>query len=338
MKTTKLMFAALAALALGSCQNDGEELPKQVTADIQCNIGDNLLSTRAYDATWVRGDKIGLFVENGEYTQKINSVSVNFANMDYTTTGTTEQITVGGVNRLFVPFTGTYGVPFPSDNSYITFNAYHPYKQTLDKDGNNKSVIFTVSNWTDQENYVGLSNPLDLLVANQESQNATGKEVKLTFKHQFCKLILNVEANTDGTALEEGCLDGMVVSAVDMNYVTKCNVLTGDIDPIDVTEDDIEDFNFNLRNGKYEALIIPDVFPSQKSKIVFKLRDGKTFTWIPEIPASANVGKKFAKGNSYIWNLRLNGTSVDAVLKATIINWTENEFYSENPFDIQQDK
>lgn len=327
MKTTKVFFATLAVLALGACQNNGDEFAKPVKANIVGNIGDKTLATRAYNATWENGDAIGLYVSGLNTT--INDAA-------FTTDGVKDA-------QNYVTFTSnTTSIEYPSDGSDLTFNAYYP-KGTITTDGAARN--YTITDWSGQENITtNKFDPYDLMVADQVAHNSLNPNVKLTFRHKFSKLILMVDANVAGTMLEEGDLTNMEVKATGMNYPVKCDVISGDVTTTSRTS--ASDFLFKtVVNGKqYEAIICPDEFPNTSSKIVFTLQKktgettAKTFTWTPTMPAGSET-TTFASGNSYVWYLRLNGKSVEAELKATIVNWTENTFYTQtNPLDIQQDK
>lgn len=314
MKATKLFLAAIAALAFASCQNNGDEFVKPVKANIVGNIGDKALATRAYDATWEDGDAIGLYVSGSTTT---------ISNSSYTTDGELDE-------QNYVVFSGGPDIEFPSDGSNLTFNAYYPYdKNSITTEDN--TPYYNVTNWSGQENLTANKfDPYDLMVAEGVSHNSLNPEVKLTFRHKFSKLILYVDANVDGTKLENGDLNDMVVKATGMNYPVKCDVITGAIKP---TRTDQGYFMFKtVSNGEqYEAIICPDEFPNDNSKIVFTLKNGNEFTWKPSLSDNA----KFASGNSYIWYLRFNGESIDAQLKATIVNWNPNTIHSaENPKDL----
>lgn len=312
MKATKLFLAAIAALAFASCQNNGDEFVKPVKANIVGNIGDKALATRAYDATWENGDAIGLYVSGG--TTPIN-------NSTYTTDGVKD-------DENYVVFSGGPDIEFPSDGSDLTFNAYYP-SGNITTDG--EARYYTVDNWSGQENITTQRfDPYDLMVADPVTHNSLTPDVRLTFKHKFSKLILYVDANVAGTKLVEGDLDDMDVKATGMNYPVKCDVFTGAIVP---TTTDQGDFLFKtVSNGaQYEAIICPDQFPNDNSKIVFTLKNGNTFTWKPTMTDN----QKFASGNSYIWYLRFNGESIDAQLKATIVNWMQTSLNSsEDPKDL----
>lgn len=326
MKITKLFFAALAVLAFGACQNNGEEFVKPVKANIVGNIGDKALATRAYNATWEKDDAIGLFV---------SGLNTTINNANFTTDGV--------VSDNYVTFTSTTtSIEYPSNGSDLTFNAYYPHGN-ITSDG--AARYYNVTNWSGQDKITADKfDPFDLMVADQVSHNSLNPNVKLTFRHKFSKLILMVDANVVGTQLKEGDLIDMEVKATGMNYPVKCDVITGDVTT--TSKNSVGDFLFKtVTNGKqYEAIICPDEFPIATSKIVFTLKKktgettAKTFTWTPTMPTGSET-TTFASGNSYVWYLRLNGKSVEAELKATIVNWTENTFYTQtNPLDIQQDK
>lgn len=338
MKATKLFLVTLAAITLGACQNDINELSQPVTAKISANIGNVALSTRAYNATWETNDKIGVYATNNDKIYK------SFANSVFTNAENPEQLLgKDGEQHFFNLFSGNT-IEYPSDGSNVIFYAYYPYTDSEDIiKQDNGSYFYYVNDWSNQDRIPATtkSNPLDLMVADKEIQSSKEPDVRLTFRHKFAKLILNISANVEGTQLKEGDLEGMEVSTIGMNYPTKCNIMTGDVTST-VNKTGTFKFKTNAEGTVAEAIICPDVFPNEDSKIVFTLKQKsgetapKKFTWTPKMPSNATT--TFASGNSYIWNVRLNGNSVEAELRATIIDWKTNEFYSDKPEDIYQDK
>lgn len=323
MKATKLFFAALATLAIASCQNDDKELPKTVTANVQCNIGKGL-ATRAYNAVWEGNDAIGLFVkENTEGTTwveySIPKTNVFASNLEYTTT----LISAGTIDgNDYVYFTGT-SIPFPSNNHALSFQGYYPYT-TLN------GTKFTVADWSNQEN----SKTFDLMISEdpttapncvknasqvQETKDAT---IPLIFHHMFSKIILKVSVNEEATTLRTADLAGMTITAAGMNVITTCDVLTRAIDKTGgavSTPIKFATLKGSTIENAYEAIVCPEYNTgSEDRKVTFTLANGKgTFTW--PIPTGTN----FESGNSYVWNIRLNGDGVTAELIATIIDWNE---------------
>lgn len=210
-------------------------------------------------------------------------------------------------------------IVYPTDNTPMNFYAYYPYKESMD--GTTDNPTYSVD-WTVQDESV------DLLVADGNvTGNASSRNVDLTFRHKFSKIILNVTVNSEFTDLSDEDLENMTVSAEGMNFNTTCNIFDGTIYPGSEINDERGTINFKKsRVGKYEAIVCPGVIPNINSEISFIL-GGRVLKWTLPTIKDKNNPETYESGNCYIYNLRLNGNSIiEAKLEAIFHDWnTVNE-------------
>lgn len=210
-------------------------------------------------------------------------------------------------------------IVYPIDNTPLTFYAYYPYTNNIEKISD--SLFVYRVDWSKQDESV------DLLVAESKSGKAEEPNVNLEFKHKFSKIILNVTVNSEFTDLSDEDLENMTVSAEGMNFNTTCNIFDGTIYPGSEINDDRGIINFKKNEvGKYEAIVCPGVIPNINSEISFIL-GGRVLKWTLPTIKDKNKPETYESGNCYIYNLRLNGNSIiEAKLEAIFHDWnTVNE-------------
>lgn len=314
MKATKIFFAALAALALGACQNEKVEFAKPVTAQISGNIGDKALSTRAHDNVWGATDKIGVFV----YTGGTTDIYKNLENSLFTYTSDTKTIEKEGTSLTYNVFSGAT-VEFPSDGSNLDFIAYYPYQGTL------VNNTFTISDWSNQNN----SESFDFMTAEKVSGNedieAGNNIIPFVFKHKCSRIILNLYANYEESQLQTSDLAYVTAEGEGLNVSATCNVLTGEVTPGSANNTPI---NFKKSADNIaEAIICPN-YNNGERRVVFTFK-GKTCYWI--IPTT----QTFKPGIKYIWNLKLKSEGlVSAELVGTIEDWSEEKPKGDDIIDV----
>lgn len=264
-------------------------------------------------------------ISKGEYTGKnfgvyaiASGTNKSFYNCEYSISWTNTDTNFPGILNPV-----SEEITYPTDNTPMQFYAYYPYKKTMD--GTDTDPIYTVD-WRLQDESV------DLLVADGNAKGqASSPNVGLTFRHKFCKIILDVTVDSENTDLELSNLDGMTVTAEGMNFRTTCNVRTGEVFPGTSISDDNSVIIFKKVDGKYEyeAIVCPDVIPNDDSEVTFTLGNGYEYNWkIPKVATKDGTEpKEFESGNCYIYNLRLNGNSIiEAKLEAIFHDWnTVNE-------------
>lgn len=220
------------------------------------------------------------------------------------------------IDTLYLESPSDRKILFPSSNDKLSFYGYYPYKEGINYDSNRH---YTINNWATEG--------VDLLVASRGEGDSKSPKVNLAFGHKFCKIVFNITADSENTTMQNDDLIGIEVKASNMNVVTKCDVITGDI-----TFDDDSPVNIaipfqiseNGNNGqRAECIVCPGYNPmdvNAKRIVTFRLPNygDKEYYW--EIPFS----KVLESGKSYVWNLKLKGNSnVEAELVGEFNDWED---------------
>lgn len=294
-----LALCGATALIMAACSTSDDvtqALTSPVPAMITAHIGQ---TTRAYDNTWEAGDKIGLLVSQDANGTPYRDENVNCS-----------YITAAG-DGTFAPTEASQTVFYPSNGDDIYIQAYYPYRSALD------GTAYVIDSWSDQT-----QRGLDLLLAEPKTGSmAEGKQdVQLNFKHQCCKLVLNIAPDLVNSLLTEEDLEGMVITANGMNVKASFDVRTGVLTKGDEVAAPIT-FATEGDGTKATAYVCPDYHSGTDLRIVtFTLASGRTFTW--KIPGTTT----FAKGNRYTWSITLVGDGlVEAKLTAVIDDWDDTD-------------
>lgn len=321
MKAIKFLSLGLLATMIASCSSEDVAMPNnEVAATLTGNIGSSL-KTRAFNDQWEANDEIGVFIneiipateDGAEDTKEIFDGNFN-----------TEFVTkTDGKENKFTPASGAQ-ILFPSNKHDLSFHAYYPYASYITEE---KPEF--IPNWKDQSEETKYN---DLLISDTKNGNKDNKEVRLTFKHVFSRIVLNIEANSEETQLLPEDLDGLTVSAAGMNVETSCNVLTGEITKGETALAEEIGFKVENKGQKASAIICPNFISEETPRVVtIKLTNGKTYTWNSGSMATID----FESGYSYTWTLKLKGDGlVDATLIGTIVDWTDAEI-EDNVVDLE---
>ncbi len=320
MKAIKFLSLGLLATMIASCSSEDVAMPNnEVAATLTGNIGSSL-KTRAFNDQWEANDAIGVFVneitpatEDGAEDTK--EIFEEYFNSKFVTD-------TDGIENKFTAETNE-PILFPSNKHDLSFHAYYPYTS----DVTIENPVFT-PNWTNQSR----SQNNDLLISDTQIGNKDNKTVRLTFKHVFSRIVLNIEANSEETQLLPEDLDGLTVSAAGMNVETSCNVLTGEITKGETALAEEIGFKVENKGQKASAIICPNFISEETPRVVtIKLTNGKTYTWNSGSMATID----FESGYSYTWTLKLKGDGlVDATLIGTIVDWTDAEI-EDNVVDLE---
>lgn len=170
----KKFIAALAFTLpmLIACNDNGEApQPDPDRVAITPTAG---IATRAVDATWHKGDEIGIYtVKAGTKT-----IAENVSNFRYTNSSE------DGSSANFNPFDTGNTAYYPQDGSKVDILAYYPYKET------SKNDMLIVVDVCDQTNLPAI----DLMTAEMvEGKSQEEPEVGLGFTHRLTKVNVALE-------------------------------------------------------------------------------------------------------------------------------------------------
>lgn len=289
MKLGKFLFmGSLSLFALAACVsnddksewNDGSQ-PVSFTSSIQG------LNTRAANAEWTAGDKVGIFMKaaNGDLS------AATAVNKLHTTDKNGNLTASNAENALY----------YPTDGSSVDFVAYYPYVISLT--GTTYKVDVTTQ--TDQPT-------IDLLYSNNAKGFAKGASSKpqLQFAHMLSQIVFNIEK--DATI---PTLNGLKVTFKGMNTKADFTLADGKLSNVGTVAD------ITSPLGENTTILTTIVLPAttlSDIKVVFDL-NGKTYTTdYPQTVLDA--------GHKYTHRVKLsdsNGQPVIVMEAATITDWTE---------------
>lgn len=289
MKLGKFLFTgSLSLFALAACVsnddksewNDGSQ-PINFTSSIQG------LNTRAANAEWTAGDKVGIFMKaaNGDLS------AATAVNKLHTTDKNGNLTASNADNALY----------YPTDGSSVDFVAYYPYVISLP--GNTYKVDVTTQ--TDKP-------AIDLLYSDNAKGFAKGASgsPQLTFTHMLSQIVFNIEK--DATI---PTLDGLKVTFKGMNTKADFTLADGKL----INAGTVADITSLMAEGAttITTIVLPATTLSD-IKVVFDL-NGKSYT--ADYPQTV-----LDAGRKYVHKVKLsdsNGQPVIVMEAATITDWIE---------------
>ena len=287
MKFGKFLFmGSLSLFALVACVsnddksewNDGSQ-PINFTSSIQG------LNTRAVDAKWTAGDKVGVFMKaaNGDLSA---AIAVNKLH----TTDKDGNLTASNVDNALY---------YPTDGSSVDFVAYYPYVASLT--GNTYKVDVTTQ--TNQP-------IIDLLYSDNAKGFAKGtsSNPQLQFAHMLSQIVFNIEKDATIPSL-----NGLNVTFKGMNTKADFTLADGKLSNAG-TVADIASF-VDVTSATATTIVLPSTTLSG-IKVVFDL-NGKSYT--ADYPQSV-----LDAGRKYVHKVKLsdkNGQPVIVMESATITDW-----------------
>lgn len=289
MKLGKFLFTgSLSLFALAACVsnddksewNDGSQ-PINFTSSIQG------LNTRAANAEWTAGDKVGIFMKaaNGDLS------AATAVNKLHTTDKNGNLTASNAENALY----------YPTDGSSVDFVAYYPYVISLP--GNTYKVDVTTQ--TDKP-------AIDLLYSDNAKGFAKGASgsPQLTFTHMLSQIVFNIEK--DATI---PTLDGLKVTFKGMNTKADFTLADGKL----INAGTVADITSLMAEGAttITTIVLPATTLSD-IKVVFDL-NGKSYT--ADYPQTV-----LDAGRKYVHKVKLsdsNGQPVIVMEAATITDWIE---------------
>lgn len=289
MKLGKFLFTgSLSLFALAACVsnddksewNDGSQ-PINFTSSIQG------LNTRAANAEWTAGDKVGIFMKaaNGDLS------AATAVNKLHTTDKNGNLTASNADNALY----------YPTDGSSVDFVAYYPYVTSLA--GTTYKVDVTTQ--TDQP-------AIDLLYSDNAKGFAKGASSKpqLQFAHMLSQIVFNIEK--DATI---PTLNGLKVTFKGMNTKADFTLADGKLGNAGTVADIAA--NVDVDGATATTIVLPATALND-IKVVFDL-NGKSYT--ADYPQNV-----LDAGRKYVHKVKLsdsNGQPVIVMEAATITDWIE---------------
>ena len=289
MKLGKFLFTgSLSLFALAACvSNDDKSEWNDGSQAINFTSSIQGLNTRAANAEWTAGDKVGIFMKaaNGDLS------AATAANKLHTTDKNGNLTASNAENALY----------YPTDGSSVDFVAYYPYVISLP--GNTYKVDVTTQ--TDKP-------AIDLLYSNNAKGFAKGASgsPQLTFTHMLSQIVFNIEK--DATI---PTLDGLKVTFKGMNTKADFTLADGKL----INAGTVADITSLMAEGAttITTIVLPATTLSD-IKVVFDL-NGKSYT--ADYPQTV-----LDAGRKYVHKVKLsdsNGQPVIVMEAATITDWIE---------------
>lgn len=291
MKRISILAIAATTLAFASCSKDNIA-PEAPSGPSKANIYSTIngMASKAVDASWTQGDRIGLYmVETGE-TLADENISQSVKNLEYTNSA--------GTNAFVATGTAAY---FPSAIHYVDFYAYYPYTASITADYN---YLIDVSEQGQQEG-------IDLLYSNNvKNLNESANEVPLNFKHYLTKIVFVINP---GDGISESDIANISVELRGMNTKSSFSLVDATFGAAS-TPKTITALTTN--NGKRsEAIIIPATVTG--GAIHFALNNAEDDVFIWNIPAN----QEYKSGSRYTYTVNVEREGVNVT--GSITNWTD---------------
>lgn len=289
MKLGKFLFTgSLSLFALAACvSNDDKSEWNDGSQAINFTSSIQGLNTRAANAEWTAGDKVGIFMKaaNGDLS------AATAANKLHTTDKNGNLTASNAENALY----------YPTDGSSVDFVAYYPYVTSLA--GTTYKV--DVATQTDQP-------AIDLLYSDNAKDFAKGTSStpQLQFAHMLSQIVFNIEK--DATI---PTLNGLKVTFKGLNTKADFTLADGKLGNVGTVADIAA--NVDVNGATATTIVLPAAALSD-IKVVFDL-NGKSYT--ADYPQTV-----LDAGRKYVHKVKLsdsNGQPVIVMEAATITDWIE---------------
>lgn len=280
-----LVCAMTTAVVFSSCSSD-EELNTENQQPVELQIVTSI-NTRAVNAAWTAGDKIGVFALKGN-TQ-------DYSNKSYATEDDTGK---------FLPTAEDQTIMLPYDGSDYTIAAYYPFTTAA----STGTYSIDVSNQDDQE-------AIDLLVAKPVGGvKKTSPEAALEFAHKLVKISLTMKPG-DGITAEQ--LAYMTVTISGQQVTGTCNILKNE--PAVGTGDanNVVTLQTSADGTTSEAILLPAA-TTNGMVLTFNIPNAGEYKW--EVNNAAK-STSFVAGNKYKYDITINKTSL--TVNALIDDWAD---------------
>lgn len=278
-------FALIICLALYSCE--GTDIGQEKGKPVKLSAEIEKTKTRAYNDTWEPGDAIGVYTKNAGESLATAALDEN---VKYVTNGTSN----------FEPASG--GIVFPPDGTAIDFISYYPYQEEI------IGFIFPVD-VSDQS-----SQPdIDLLYSENATNASTGNpEVRLTFSHCLCKIVLNIEHENPSADLSE-------LTVILANTPTKANfsLVNGTLGSATGTGNILAKMS---PDGTFaEAIVLPTTNLAGM-ELWFIVSETEVYKY--PLGSALHI-TSFDKSTKYTYNVTMGTDSEPVITTGSISTWTE---------------
>lgn len=292
-----LLAGAMLTLAFASCSNDGiENVPLEKPVAAQVTAGIDGVVTRAADASWERGDAIGI---------SCNSTNTTYANMQY--------VTASGDGNFIHEGGAASGIFFQGTKD-VAFSAYYPFTGTEGSAPGSEGVISgSTADQTNQKDF-------DYLYAGVTTNYQT-PTISFTdgnkFQHKMTRLILVIETSADD-GFNAGDVTSGTYSISGIKHSGTFDTETGEaVATGEVTNDwEITATAKDENNQRtYSMILYPQGSP--EPSLTFKAAiGGQTY--------SADITPALAASTSYTYTITVKKTGLE-VGGCTIEAWSSQD-------------
>jgi hypothetical protein len=277
--------AMMTPVLFSSCSSDDEQnTENQQPVELQIVSS---INTRAANAAWTAGDKIGVFALKG--------TTQDYSNMSYATENG---------DGSFLPTAENQTIMLPYDGSSYTIAAYYPFTNAA----STGTYSIDVSNQDNQE-------AIDLLVAAPVSGiNKVSPIAALDFYHKLVKIALTMKPG-DGITAEQ--LAYMTVTISGQQTSGTCDIInnaavvgTGDANNVITLQTSAD-------GTSSEAILLPAA-TTENMVLTFNIPNAGEYKW--EVKNAAK-SQSFGAGNKYKYDITINKTSL--IVNASIEDWAD---------------
>ena len=280
-----LLCAMVITTLFSSCNSkDDEQITDQQPVELKITAG--IVATRAVNASWTAGDKIGVFALDG--------TTAEYSNIPYSTTNGDGNFTADDGQNIMLPY----------DGSSRTVAAYYPYAAGASAG----TYSIDVSNQNDQE-------AIDLLVVTPVSNVSKKSPIAaLDFAHKLVKVELTLKPGEGITASQLAYLKVTI-----SNQYTKgtCDVINNGNVVASGNNNNTVTFETSADGTTSEAILLPAA-TTENMILTFDVPGAGTYTW--EVNSAAK-SKSFGAGNKYKYDISINKTTL--TVNSSIEDWND---------------
>ena len=337
---SKKLSILLATSLLLACGADNQDLSSDELVPLSLSSGISVgVITRAFDSSWEKNDKIGVFTTEKGTTNVTMSGSVPDGNVPYKV-GVSET-TETYANSTPTPSTFSADptpIYLPANGDTVDVYAYCPYTEGVTAAGGKTITVDTVQETGDHKPN---QKSFDVLTAKTTSTKEVPiwrnrPQAQLTFNHCMSKVLIKVRA---GTGYSDSDISGYI-SSVEMNGQPTSATFYPISQTISVDEARATITPYEVKNGEpdydetvlytYRAIILPNnvdgVVTGNEAaatgrSIVFSI-GSVTYSYNPTHVIDANNSEPyvFLPGQQTTFTITLSGTGI--TVSSTIQPWT----------------
>ena len=280
-----LLCAMVITTLFSSCNSkDDEQMIDQQPVELKITAG--IVATRAVNASWSTGDKIGVFAMDGG--------TAEYSNVLYTTANGDGNFTAEEGKSIMLPY----------DGSSRTIAAYYPYTNGI----TNGEYKIDVSDQQYQE-------AIDLLVATPVNNVSKKSPIAaLDFAHKLVKVELTLKPGEGITASQ---LAYLKVTISNQYTEGTCDVINNGNVVASGNNNNTVTFQTSADGTTSEAILLPAA-TTENMILTFDVPGAGTYTW--EVNSAAK-SKSFGAGNKYKYDISINKTSL--TVNSTIEDWND---------------